>query len=66
MKNLDLKIEEKINEYIEKYSYCPLNERMAINEKITTKQAKELFKNEDLRDKILANQGLKKGFIKGG
>ena len=37
---------------------------MASNEKITTKQAKELFKNEDLRDKILANQGLKKDFIK--
>lgn len=64
MKNLDLKIEQKINEYIERYSYCSLNEKMASNEKITTKQAKELFKNEDLRDKILANQGLKKDFIK--
>ena len=64
MKNLDLKIEEKINKYINEFNYYSLNEKMAINEKITTKQAKELFKNEDLRDKILANQGLKKGFIK--
>lgn len=64
MKNLDLKIEEKINKYIKDFNYYSLNEKMAINEKITTKQAKELFKNEDLRDKILANQGLKKGFIK--
>ena len=64
MKILDLKIEEKINKYINEFNYYSLNEKMAINEKITTKQAKELFKNEDLRDKILANHGLKKGFIK--
>ena len=64
MKNLDLKIEEKINEFIKRYSHCSLNEKIASNEKITSKQAKDLFKNEDLRDKILANQGLKKGFIK--
>ena len=64
MKNLDLKIEEKIKKYINEFNYYSLNEKMAINEKITTKQAKELFKNEDLRDKILANHGLKKGFIK--
>ncbi len=70
MKDLDLKIEEKIKKYIEECSYYSLNKKMtsnekiASNEKITSKQAKDLFKNEDLRDKILANQGLKKGFIK--
>ena len=57
-------IKQKIEQLIKENHFLSLEELQASNEKITIKQAKELFKKVNLRKFILNNQGLKKGFIK--
>ena len=62
MKTTDIK--QKIEQLIKENEFQTLEELQASNEKISIKQAKELFKKVNLREYILNNQGLKKGFIK--
>lgn len=57
-------IKQKIEQLIKENHFLSLEELQASNEKISIKQAKELFKKVNLREYILNNQGLKKGFIK--
>ena len=62
MKTINIK--QKIEQLIKENHFLSLEELQASDEKISIKQAKELFKKVNLREFILNNQGLKKGFIK--